>query len=107
MLMNQTVLESFTAPIARIDLEPQVLSSIDAGEPSALFPYQNLRNKYYGLTQSHHLGRLIPPVGHSPLLVYQAGFGAGYKLSDEAQRQLAQGMHLANADNSYYRLAKQ
>jgi hypothetical protein len=106
-LMNTTELVFLTAPIVREDLLPQVLSSIDAGHPSALFPYQNLRNKYYGLPQSRHIGRLNPPVGRSPLLVYQRGFGPTYQLSDEAQRQLAQGMHLANADNSYYRLAKQ
>jgi hypothetical protein len=106
-LMNATELVYLTAPIVREDLLPQVLSSIDHGQPSALFPYENLRNKYYPLAQSHPIGRLNPPVGRSPLLTYQAGFGPTYQLSDEAQRQLAQGMHLANADNSYYRLAKQ
>jgi hypothetical protein len=107
MLVNTEGLVWRQEDIFRPDILPQILSTIDAGHPSALFPYQNLRNKYYGLPQSTLIGRLQPPVGYSALWTYQKGGGPSYQLSDEAQRQLALGMHLRNADNSFYRLAKQ
>lgn len=93
--------------IFRPDILPLHLVTIDAGHPSALFPFENLRNKYYGLPQSTLIGRLQPPVGFSAIWTYQKGFGPTYQLSDEAQRQLALGMHLRNADLSFYQLAKQ
>lgn len=107
MILNYSILNWEQQDIFRPDMLPLVLDTIDAGQPSALFPYENLRNKYYGLAQSTLIGRLQPPVGYSMQWTYQKGFGPTYQLSDEAQRQLALGMHLANADLSFYRLAKQ
>ena len=107
-LMDPTnVLQWNQEGIFRADRLPLVLNSINASHPSALFPFQNLRNKYYGLLQSRHIGRLTPAVGFSMVATFQHGWGASYQMRDEAQRQLAQGIHLQNGDNSFYRLARQ
>lgn len=107
MIVNFTFYNWQEAAQFRPDILRQTLSTVNSGRPSALFPFENLRNKYYGLRQSTLIGRLQPPVGLSAHFTFQAGGGPSYKLSDEAQRQLALGMHLANADLSFYRLAKQ
>jgi hypothetical protein len=113
MIVNETYLNWDQSGLFRPDIittgegPSVIISTLDAGHPSALFPYQNLRNKYYGLPQSKLIARLQPPVGFSAQWVYQKGFGSSYQLSDESLRQLALGMHLANADNMFYRLAKQ
>ena len=107
MLMNAVGLQYAQDDIFRRDLLPQVLSSIDAGHPSALFPYQNVFNKYYGLLRSKKIGRLFPPVGHSMMATYQKGWGASYQLPDEAQRQIAQGASLQAQQAGFYRLARQ
>jgi hypothetical protein len=79
----------------------------------AIRPLENLRNKYYamsasqgnfGMSQSNMIARTNPPVmaATSPVALDASGFGATYRLSDEALRQYSLGTYLHNAGMSYY-----
>lgn len=108
MIVNETVLQWHqSAEYFRQDLLPLALF-VNHSQPSAIFPYQNLRNHYYPELQSTTIARTFPPVGHSLLATFQGfGWGATYRLTDEQQRQLALSMSLQNAAPVVYQTAKQ
>lgn len=92
-------------PTVKNDILEQV-PFIDGSTPvSAINPFQNLRNRYYGILQSMPIGRTNPPVkvAITPVTLDEAGFGSTYRLSDEALRQYSLGTFLQNAMQTYYR----
>jgi hypothetical protein len=106
-LVNEQVLEWHQSQeYFRQDLLPLSLF-INHSQPSAIFPYENLRNHYYPEVQSTTIGRTFPPVGQSLLATFQKGWGATYQLTDENQRQLALAMSLQNPAPYIFRTAKQ
>lgn len=107
MIVNELVLAWHESQeVTRQDLLPQPLF-VNHSQPSAIFPWQNLRNHYYPEVQSFRIARTNPPVGWSPLFTYQKGWGASYQLSDEAQRQYALGASLTNGAPQWFNTAKQ
>lgn len=107
-IVNESVLQWHQSQeYFRQDLLPLELF-VNGSQPSAIFPFQNLRNHYYPEVQSNTIARTNPPVGHSLLATFQGfGWGATYRLTDEQQRQLALSMSLQNAAPVAYRTAKQ
>lgn len=107
-IVNERILSfAQNAEVFRPDLLPLVLF-VNGSQPSAIFPYQNLRNHYYPEVQSRTIGRTFPPVGHGMIATFQGfGWGATYRLTDEQQRQLAIAMSLQNAAPVVFRTAKQ
>lgn len=77
---------------------------INGGHPSAIRPWENLRNRYYVREQAQLIARTNPPVkaAISPVTLSSSGFGQTYRLSDEALRQYSLGTFLLNAQQSYY-----
>ena len=109
MIVNEQILQWHANPeVFRPDLLPLALF-INHSQPSAIFPYENLRNHYYPEVQSTTIARTFPPVGQSLLATFNRGTyaGASYQLSDEDQRQLALAMSLQNGAPYYYRTAQQ
>ena len=106
--LNEAILKwQQSAEYFRQDLLPLVLF-VNGSQPSAIFPYQNLRNHYYPEVQSTTIARTYPPVGQSLLRTFAGfGWGATYRLTDEQQRQLAQSMSLQNPAPMVYQTAKQ
>lgn len=113
MIVNLRALErGWDAPFAVIpslDRDPFV----DGSHPSAIRPFFNTKNKYYGLPNSIPIGRAIPPIKAAQFNTingqantqFDFGAAATYRATDEIVRQFSIAALMQAQQRSFFQTA--